>query len=626
MLHVLLLVGVLALVELISRDIYQSARSEVIEQAKFRQELLADQTAHGIESSYQAVLSNLDFFRRAESEETTTQPADNGMGVQRNVDHASEARQARNDRFAEGLTSQSISPRFNSSRSRGGNRGGFIDTILWRQLQGRVSLLFGIDRGTLDRPSPPVRVIGNDDARITPKAVVEQSRAWLADVKQATISEFQMYDGIGANLVCVPFPHGRLLVAVVPIRIIEQKFLKDMNDDPHTGAWLIDERLTAMAASRPSLVGANMAEISDPSVRKLAVDFILNGRSGTRLIDRDFKIGSTSFQSSLVSAEPIRIGNKTWELFVATTTTEVDGIVSKLFHRALLWGTIVVLVVTGLLVSTAIQLIRSRTRLERVRHELLNRELKQARQIQLAWLPELQPVSPCVEVAAINTPASHISGDFYNWFDLDDGRTVVTIGDVTGHGMAAAFLMATTQLLVRNSMPRVNGNPAACLEDVNRQLCTQVFNGQFVTMLIAVFDCEAGQLQLATAGHPSPLISNGNGFHPLIIEPQLVLGIELDTRYQNETLDFTGTRRLLFYTDGVVDCLTHGGHRFGADGLLESLKSPHTCAQDLLVSVTGAIEIFRHKHELIDDLTLVAVQVESSRRAPQPIYSQAVGV
>src|SRR6201999_795865 len=131
-------------------------------------------------------------------------------------------------------------------------------------------------------------------------------------------------------------------------------------------------------------------------------------------------------------------------------------------------------------------------------------ELAEARQIQLAWLPE-PTGSDCdsLDVAAVNLPASHISGDFYNWFALPDGRTAIVIGDVTGHGMAAAFLMATTQLLVRGVMTRV-GDPGACLEEVNRQLCTQVFNGQFVTMVLMVIDSEQQYIDIANAGHPAP--------------------------------------------------------------------------------------------------------------------------
>src|SRR5262249_30578646 len=149
-------------------------------------------------------------------------------------------------------------------------------------------------------------------------------------------------------------------------------------------------------------------------------------------------------------------------------------------------------------------LIRSRVRLERTRHEILTRELEQARQIQLAWLPDLKSVPSGLEVSAANLPASHISGDFYNWFKLPvptgatGGREVekvaIVIGDVTGHGMAAAFLMATTQLLVRMTLSRYQ-DPGRCLFEVNRQLCTQGFQGQFVTMLVIVLDPAANTLE-----------------------------------------------------------------------------------------------------------------------------------
>lgn len=452
-------------------------------------------------------------------------------------------------------------------------RGSLLGPILWKQLEGRISLLFGIDRDMLSRQDPTIRIIGTDTPSLSAAQIVVQSRDWLEAVEKPAISEFQLFGGEGYNLICIPFPHiavpetrppggggappagqarpddpnragrgrfvqtrdtFRMIIAAVPIREIQARFLKTLNDDPDTGAWLIDERLTAMAASRPQLVGANMGDISDPSIRDLATDYIQHGRAGTEFVPKAFHIGTANFVPSIVCAEPISIGGKTWELFIATSMAQADGVVQKLFHRAFLWGIFVVVSITGILVSTAVQMIRSRLRSERLRHDMLTRELTQAREIQLAWLPESSPASKLIDIAAVNSPASHISGDFYNWFDLPDGRLVVTIGDVTGHGMAAAFLMATTQLLVRNTMARL-GDPGQCLAEVNRQLCVQVFNGQFVTMLIMVVDLTAHSLEIATAGHPAPLIADGESFQPLDIEPQLVLGVERHTTYKTES-------------------------------------------------------------------------------------------
>jgi serine phosphatase RsbU (regulator of sigma subunit) len=492
----------------------------------------------------------------------------------------------------------------------------------------------------LSRPSPAMRVIGKESFPSSPEEVLAQSRAWLESLEKPSISGFQMYGDVGANLVCVPFPHVqesnqpppprgpgggglqmhfggapretfRLLVAVVPIREIETRFLKSLNDEDDTRAWLIDEKMTAMAASRPQLIGANMAEIPEPDVHDLAAGYAQHARAGTEVVAKPFTIGNVHFTPSMGSAESIKIGDKTWELFIATEMGRIDGVVNRLFHRALLWGIFVIVSITGILVSTAVQMIRGRVRLERERHEMIDRELSQAREIQLAWLPDASLPVRAIDLAAINSPASHISGDFYNWFELADGRLVVTIGDVTGHGMAAAFLMATTQLLVRNTMTTV-GDPGACLSEVNRQLCVQVFNGQFVTMLVMVLDLSSGAMEIATAGHPAPLLADGESFQPLPLEPQLVLGIERSTQYVTEKYQLPPQSSLLLYTDGVVECLGSSGNRFSTDGLQRTLYGRYENAQAILDRVISAVDAFRGELELTDDLTLVAVQLQAT--------------
>jgi sigma-B regulation protein RsbU (phosphoserine phosphatase) len=255
-------------------------------------------------------------------------------------------------------------------------------------------------------------------------------------------------------------------------------------------------------------------------------------------------------------------------------------------------------------------MIRSRLRMERLRHETLTRELSQARQIQLAWLPDPHPLGDRIDIAAVNSPASHISGDFYNWFELPDGRMVVTVGDVTGHGMSAAFLMATTQLLVRNTMVRL-ADPGRCLEEVNRQLCVQVFNGQFVTMVVMILDVQRGSLQVAIAGHPAPLIADGESFQPIPLEPQLVLGVDRETKYVTETYDLSPQTSLLLYTDGVVECPDSKLARFGDERLRRTLYGRYDTAQEMLTRVITAVDEFRGNRVLDDDLTMVAIQLQS---------------
>jgi hypothetical protein len=187
---------------------------------------------------------------------------------------------------------------------------------------------------------------------------------------------------------------------------------------------------------------------------------IAKGEPATMMLDKSVTLERRPAEVRDHLCPPDQAARKTWWLYIATATSEVDGVLWKMYWRAIIWAGVAIVGMTALLVSTSIVLIRGRVRMERLRHEMLRKELDQARDIQLAWLPEqgISAHAQTIDLAAVNVPASHISGDFYNWFDLDDGRTVVVIGDVTGHGMAAAFLMATTQLLVRTTMPRV-GDP-----------------------------------------------------------------------------------------------------------------------------------------------------------------------
>jgi sigma-B regulation protein RsbU (phosphoserine phosphatase) len=287
----------------------------------------------------------------------------------------------------------------------------------------------------------------------------------------------------------------------------------------------------------------------------------------------------------------------------------------------LTWAIFLLIATTAILMSTSVQMIRSRVRMERVKHEILTRELTQARKIQLAWLPRNEDDPPHIDLSAINKPASHISGDFYNWFELEGGKVCVVIGDVTGHGMAAAFLMATTQLLVRMVMPRA-GTPGKCMEFINRQLCRQIFSGQFVTMLIIVIDRDHQKIEITTAGHPPPLLGAGGTFRPLRIEPQLVLGVDADTTYPTETFEIPDAAAMVLYTDGLVDAASPTGERYTAEGLQRALASVGEAgdAAALADRIVAAVDQFRGTRPLDDDLTLVTVQLEPARRslaAPQ---------
>ena len=629
--HLLLLVVVIGLIFFASKSVYEQARHQAMDQAEGSQELLAKQTADGIKAFYDSIRDDLDLIHRADDEEPSTQPTGANSAT-----NAPSTRASTGAPIIVGPFTLPFSIRILNEVGAAGQKdnrtANIIGLLLWRQLDSRASLLFSVDVERLTSKesavpvvkNPAVRVIGPPGSHRLAKEVALKMQTWLSTVEQPSVSNFQEFGELGAgNVVCIPAParpgdkNRRLLVAYVPIQKVRGKFLDKLNpSDMSTAATLADGNMVTMVSSDAILVGINALRAEDLHVRELAQLTMASNRPETLAIEQPYRFGNVSRQPRMMTMVPVSLMGQRWYLMVSSRLAQVDAVVNRLFKKALYWAIFVVVAMTGILVSTSITMIRGRARLERARHLVLKREIDQAREIQKAWLPSHNITLPQIDISAVNRPANHISGDFYNWFELPDGRLVITIGDVTGHGMSAAFLMATTQLLVRTTMMRV-GDPGRCMEEVNRQLCTQIFVGQFVTMLIVVLDLERGEAQVATAGHYPPLLGDGMTFTPMSVEPQLVLGVDETAEYPTEEFVLPVGASLLLYTDGVLDVEGTNGKRYGRKGLTEVVAGRFESAQALVDALLVGVDRFRGSKELPDDLTFVAIQLATSPKAPR---------
>lgn len=589
LLHLVLLAAVIALVSLASYEVYDRARAQIVEQAKSRQELLAKQTASAIDSYYTSIAADLNLLRR--SEETPGRTDRQGGGGPTGGDN------------------RPPPPR--------------MLRPLWNQLEGRVSHILYVHRETLQIVHAFPEETNKEEARVA----LQPFGSWLRDLDKPGVSPFRPTRDGGANLIAVPLSADYVLAAVVPVSNVEEQFFRVVNRDHSTFATLLDETGVVMVTSdigNPAFVPATLPSeraTTHPARRVLVRLNMAEVKAGTTEY-RDETPASAAFVNAprerhgpaappipprLTTVEPVQVDARTFYVVVNSRLAEITAAASTMFTRAFVGAIFVILSVTAILMSTAVRLIRSQRNLERMRHEMLTKELDQARAIQLHWLPNQSACPPHLRVAAVNQTANHISGDFFDWFTLPDGRGVVTIGDVTGHGMSAAFLMATTQLLVRTTLPRVS-DPAACLEEVNRQLCAQSFHGQFVTMLVLVIDPGTSTLSLATAGHMPPLRSTGQGFAPMALEPELPLGIAADTTYATARIALDGGATLLLYTDGIQDAAAPDGARFGLPRLLSAVRSgAGMLPQGIIDQVVSEVTAFRGGGPLSDDLTLVAL-------------------
>jgi serine phosphatase RsbU (regulator of sigma subunit) len=442
------------------------------------------------------------------------------------------------------------------------------------------------------------------------------------------------------------------IVAVVPVDIARERFLDHLINDQQghdVNAVLVNDSGDILAGSNVNAVGSNLLSQLSAGAREKLAPLVSREEAPPVVLEQAFTLGGATVPPQIVASAQLEVpSGRHWTILISSSVADAENVVNSVMRSAVLWGAFVSLSITALLGSTSAFMIRSRVRFERMRHEVLTRELEQARHIQLAWLPDVKSAPSGLTVWAANLPASHISGDFYNWFALpaqpaagsrstahvagaqDGDKIAVVIGDVTGHGIPAAFLMATTQLLVRATLTRSH-DPARCLREVNRQLCTQGFQGQFVTMLIMVLDRRDNTLEVATAGHPNPLIARDGRFQELDLEPQLVLGVDPDEQYRSQSFILEPGASVLLYTDGVVEAEGPSGAQYGVQKLIQVLDRQLAAGpggagghhgppapEQQIRAVLDDVNRFCGGRELNDDVTLVAVRTT----APEPVAGE----
>ena len=255
--------------------------------------------------------------------------------------------------------------------------------------------------------------------------------------------------------------------------------------------------------------------------------------------------------------------------------------------------------------SAAMALTNARMATDAAEHRRVQRELEMAAEIQRALLPA-EPLAS-FPVRGINIPARSVSGDFYDFLALEDGRIAFCLGDVSGKGMNAALLMAKTASLYR-CLAKTIESPGRLLGMLNDELAETASRGMFVTMAAGMFDARSGEVVLANAGHEPPLHLDRSGeFHAYpAVEPPLGIaqGILPDGVYTESSVALDGGSLYLF-SDGLTEACVSSGDQLGAEGL-QGLIRTHAGVSlaERVEKVMAQVDRLDHR----DDLTLLAVE------------------
>ena len=237
-----------------------------------------------------------------------------------------------------------------------------------------------------------------------------------------------------------------------------------------------------------------------------------------------------------------------------------------------------------------------------VEQERMRKELELAREIQLSLLPV--PSDTRFPVTGMNVPALEVSGDFYDFFRLDDGTIYFNLADVSGKGMNSALLMAKASSLLHHLAKSIN-DPGELLTRVNDELCETVSHGMFITIVSGFIDLSKGFITLSNAGHQPPLYHHRNGRFEEIPAQAPPLCILPSMQFPVTIIPMKGGSLYLF-TDGVTESLDENNQPLDISGLVKLIQSnPRVTAAKRLENIIA--EIRKPNINQRDDITLMVI-------------------
>ena len=262
--------------------------------------------------------------------------------------------------------------------------------------------------------------------------------------------------------------------------------------------------------------------------------------------------------------------------------------------------------------SAAMALENARMLETRLEKERLIKELEVARVIQRRLLPQSPPLTACADIAVYFSPAYEVGGDYYDFFLLDDGRLGFVIADVSGKGLAAAFIMAELKGIFE-SLAGVVNDPGLLLAKANGVLRKSLEKNRFVSASYGLIDPRCKVLRVARAGHMPFFLVSGDRIETHV-PPGLVLGAADDPLFSEKLKELAITLRggdlIVFITDGISEAKNLIGNEFGYERLQSVIQSHrHASAEELTKFIMEEVKAFANQPVQYDDITLLVIKI-----------------
>ncbi len=234
-------------------------------------------------------------------------------------------------------------------------------------------------------------------------------------------------------------------------------------------------------------------------------------------------------------------------------------------------------------------------------------DLEVGRIVQESLFPQTAATIDALSVYGSCLPASQMGGDYYDYFPIGGNRVALLIGDVSGHGVASAMVMAMAKAIVAH-MSESEIDPARVLAALNTVILRNLKRSRMMSCFFAIIDPATGKMSWCNAGHNYPYVVRDQGIETLEMR-NYPLGMSARPKFANAETALRPGDVVLFYTDGLIEALGRNGEQIGYERLLADLPGMRRATP---VDTEAAI---REWHRQLaqpgpqaDDITVVVVQ------------------
>ena len=240
--------------------------------------------------------------------------------------------------------------------------------------------------------------------------------------------------------------------------------------------------------------------------------------------------------------------------------------------------------------------------------KIIEEELNFATDIQTNLLPKINPQIDGFDIAGKSIPAKEVGGDYYDFIPIDENKNAICLGDISGHGMPAAMLMANLQATLRGQA-LFSSSAGECLTRANKLLYRSTDLQMHATLFYGILNSSKNIFHFSNAGHNPPMLINSVKKVIRLTKGGTVLGFMEDFQFEEDFINLKKDDTIIIYSDGITEAFNDKDEEFGEERLLVLLKKNLKASAEVLIEkVFEAVKIFVKDVMQSDDITIVVIK------------------